>query len=323
MSPNRILRLLALSLAVAVTPAAEPSRAQDPGDRNLQTCLTGKYPALCDHTRLTPDQLRAVTAAELRENLRVCSTGKYPALCDHSKLTPEQAAQVRAAERAENLRICSSGKSPALCRHELLTPGELAQVRSAEKAENLRVCLDGRFPALCSHSMLTPDQAKEVAAAEAKAASARQSQSPPRAEGAPPAGSCESGHWIEAIEGDGKIIKLEDGSLWEVEDLDTVTTSIWLPVTEVVVCDGRMINVDDGETAEVTPLTPGTGGVSTTAATTAGGYVIEASADDETFVINGEVFEARTYCPGFERGDRVRFLSGSPFGACEIGRAHV
>ncbi|MEE9146153.1 MAG: hypothetical protein V3U27_02015, partial [Candidatus Tectomicrobia bacterium] len=46
------------------------------------------------------------------------------------------------------------------------------------------------------------------------------------------------------------------------------------------------------------------------------GYVIEASANDETFIINGEVFQAKTYCFGFEKGDRVRFLSGSPFGAC-------
>ena len=35
---------------------------------------------------------------------------------------------------------------------------------------------------------------------------------------------CESGHRREAIEGNGKIIKLEDGSIWEVEDIDTVIT---------------------------------------------------------------------------------------------------
>jgi hypothetical protein len=46
------------------------------------------------------------------------------------------------------------------------------------------------------------------------------------------------------------------------------------------------------------------------------GYVIEASANDETFIIIGEVFKAKTYCFGFEKGDRVKFLSGSPFGAC-------
>lgn len=311
MSAARTFLTLALSLVATAT-----SHAQQPRDRNLETCLNGKYPALCDHSRLTPDQLRAAQAAELRENLRVCSTGKYRSLCDHSKLTPEQAAHVREAECVENVTVCSSGKYPALCRHELLTATELTQVRSAERAENLRVCVDGRYPALCNHSMLTPDQAKDVTAAETKAASARPAPSPARAQGRPPVSDCESGHWIDVVEGDGKIIKLEDGSLWEVDDVDTVMTSIWLPISEVIVCDGKMINVDDGESAEVIPLTLGRGASRTATPTTPRGYIIEASANDETFVINGEVFKAKTYCFGFEKGDRVRFLSGSPLGAC-------
>ncbi|RCW82020.1 hypothetical protein [Phyllobacterium bourgognense] len=51
----------------------------------------------------------------------------------------------------------------------------------------------------------------------------------------------------------------------------------------------------------------------TFAATT---YAIEAAANDETFVINGEVFEAKLYCLGWDRGDQVIFLSGSPLGIC-------
>lgn len=310
MRAARTILLLALSVV-----AGRPVHAQQPRDRNLQTCLSGKYPALCDYSRLTSDQLREVRAAELRENLRVCLTGKYPTLCNHSKLTPEQTTEVREAERAENLRVCSSGKYPALCRHDLLTPNELSQVRSAERAENLRVCMDGRYPALCKHSMLAPDQAKDVAAAEAKVASSRPPKSPRAAQRIPRVGDCESGHWIEAIEGDGKIIKLEDGSLWEVDDVDTMQTSIWLPVSEVIVCNGKMVNVDDGESAEVTPLAA-VPLVRGTAPAVPAGYIIEASANDETFVINGEVFKAKTYCFGFERGAQVRFLSGSPFGAC-------
>lgn len=46
------------------------------------------------------------------------------------------------------------------------------------------------------------------------------------------------------------------------------------------------------------------------------GYEIEHSYNDELFIINGEKFEARTYCFGFEEGDRVLFLQGSPFGTC-------
>lgn len=45
-------------------------------------------------------------------------------------------------------------------------------------------------------------------------------------------------------------------------------------------------------------------------------YVIEESDDDEVFIINGEKFEAQTYCFDMREGDRVIFLSGSPYGAC-------
>lgn len=45
-------------------------------------------------------------------------------------------------------------------------------------------------------------------------------------------------------------------------------------------------------------------------------YVIEVSHNDELFIINGEKYEAQTYCFGFEEGDKVIFLKGSPFGAC-------
>ncbi len=45
-------------------------------------------------------------------------------------------------------------------------------------------------------------------------------------------------------------------------------------------------------------------------------YEIEVAHNDEVFVINGEKFEAKTYCFGWEQGDHVLFLDGSPFGAC-------
>jgi hypothetical protein len=45
-------------------------------------------------------------------------------------------------------------------------------------------------------------------------------------------------------------------------------------------------------------------------------YPIEVAHDDELFIINGEKFEAQTYCLGWEEGDEVIFLEGSPFGAC-------
>lgn len=295
---------------IAATAFSQTNRQQ-----NLQTCLTGRYPALCDHTLLTAEELKLVSEAERRENLKTCMTGKYPALCDHSKLTPGELKAVREAERQENLRICLTGRFPSLCNHSLLSPAEGHQVRAAEKAENLKVCLDGRFPALCNEALLSSEQANDVRAAEAKAITERPPKFAGRLRTARPAGAgCDSGHWIESLAGDGKILKLEDGSLWMVDDVDTVTSSIWLPASEVVVCGSKIINVDDGESVEATPLLdsmprpPLSSGRST--------YVIQASSNDETFVINGEVFKAKTYCFNMEKGDKVMFLSGSPNGAC-------
>ena len=50
--------------------------------------------------------------------------------------------------------------------------------------------------------------------------------------------------------------------------------------------------------------------------TTTDSYQIEFAHNDELFVINGEKFEAKTYCLGWEVGDSVVFIEGSPLGAC-------
>ncbi len=282
--------------------------AQTSREQNLNTCLTGKYPALCNHSLLTADQFTLVREAERRENLSTCLTGKFPALCNHSELTNSEQEVVREAERQENLRICLSGRIPSLCNHSLLSRGEADRVRAAETNENLKVCFDGRFASLCNKALLTPEEAISVAAAEAKAETAR----PTARSGRVRTGGCESGHWIESVAGDGKIIKLEDGSMWEVNEVDAVTSSLWLPTSEVVVCDTKIINVDDGENVEATPLSVAGGGKSSSGKTA---YIIEASRNDETFVINGEIFKAKTYCFNMEKGDKVIFVSGSPSGA--------
>ena len=47
----------------------------------------------------------------------------------------------------------------------------------------------------------------------------------------------------------------EDGSLWKVDPIDASTSSLWLPVTDVLVCDdAKIVNVDDGESVEVTRI---------------------------------------------------------------------
>lgn len=45
-------------------------------------------------------------------------------------------------------------------------------------------------------------------------------------------------------------------------------------------------------------------------------YEIEVAHNDELFIINGERFEAKTYCLGWDEGDRVKFLDGSSNGIC-------
>lgn len=58
---------------------------------------------------------------------------------------------------------------------------------------------------------------------------------------------CEDGHWIQSIAGNGEIIKLEDGSIWQVDGIDKVTSSIWLPISNITICGSSLINTDDGE----------------------------------------------------------------------------
>ena len=69
-----------------------------------------------------------------------------------------------------------------------------------------------------------------------------------------PSRACESGHWIQEVLSDGEVIKLEDGSLWEVDAGDQSTAALWLPVTDVVVCSGKIINTEDNESIEARRL---------------------------------------------------------------------
>lgn len=68
------------------------------------------------------------------------------------------------------------------------------------------------------------------------------------------ASPCEGGHWIESVSGDGEIVKLEDGSVWQVDATDTLYSTLWLPTTEIVVCDDRLINTDDNEKVQATRI---------------------------------------------------------------------
>lgn len=66
-----------------------------------------------------------------------------------------------------------------------------------------------------------------------------------------------SGHWISAVMDGGKLIKLEDGSLWKVSPIDSINSALWLPATSVTVIDSedpaypfKLISMDDNETVD-------------------------------------------------------------------------
>ena len=224
--------------------------------KNLATCLDGRYPTLCHKSWLSPTDQQKVESAQRRENLKTCLSGKYPALCNKALLSPEEKSRVAAAEKQENLATCLTGRYPMLCNKQLLSQSELAQVFAAERAENLRTCLTGRFPSLCDYSLLTQEQAAASRKAEQDVgeSAARKPKPPQSASARRRSGGCESGHWIESVSDDGEIVKLEDGSIWEVDAADTVDSALWLPTTEIIACDGKLINTDDNEKVAATRI---------------------------------------------------------------------
>ena len=60
--------------------------------------------------------------------------------------------------------------------------------------------------------------------------------------------SCETGLSVESVMSDGSIIKLDDGSVWEVDDVDTVDSALWLETTDITACTDKLINTEDNET---------------------------------------------------------------------------
>jgi hypothetical protein len=221
--------------------------------QNLATCLSGRFPTLCKTEWLSLADRQKAALAVRRENLKTCLSGRYPTLCNKAELSPEEKREVDAAEKRENLRTCLTGRYPTLCARALLSEAELAQVLEAERTENLRTCLTGRFPSLCNHSLLTPTQDAQARSAERQAGQEATARRPKAARRSGPSG-CESGHWVESVSDDGGIVKLEDGSVWEVDAADTVDSALWLPATEIVVCDGRLINTDDNEKVSATQI---------------------------------------------------------------------
>jgi len=104
---------------------------------------------------------------------------------------------------------------------------------------------------MCDRSLLTAEQTSQVTTTEQQAKvsvpqKGRAAALPARARSSGTS-SCETGHWIDSVLDDGQIIKLEDGSIWQVDPVDAIDSALWLPVTDVIVCNDKIINVDDNE----------------------------------------------------------------------------
>ena len=105
-----------------------------------------------------------------------------------------------------------------------------------------------------SGSLLLIVACGKKAPAPAAASAAVQAFNEPRRSGRSGTSGCETGHWIDSVMSNGEIVKLEDGSLWQVDAVDTIDTALWLPISDVIVCGDKMINTDDNETVGVTRL---------------------------------------------------------------------
>lgn len=63
------------------------------------------------------------------------------------------------------------------------------------------------------------------------------------------AAACEADHWVSSVANDGAIVTLDDGSVWQIDAGDTVDTALWTAMDDVVACDDKLVNTDEGETA--------------------------------------------------------------------------
>lgn len=64
---------------------------------------------------------------------------------------------------------------------------------------------------------------------------------------ASPVLACESGHWVKSKSMDGKIVVLENGTVWQINPINTIDSALWLPTENIIICNGMLINSDTGD----------------------------------------------------------------------------
>ena len=177
-------------------------------------------------------------------------------------------------------------------------------------AENLQTCLSGQYHSLCDYSALTPEQRER--AIEARRRENLQ--------------TCLSGKYKSLCQY-GLLSKLELQQTREAERRENL--KVCLSGSYPTLCsyslltDSERVQVKQAEAIAAErakqlqksrPTAP--------SRRSADGYLIEVVYDDELLIINGEKYEAQTYCLGWEEGEEVLFIEGSPYGACASAKLY-
>ena len=185
-----------------------------------------------------------------------------------SHLSPEETAEILAALNSGDLKLAdrlisgatlgSSGVDPAAtiaaqAALELLgyDPGPLdgkfgsrTSMAVARFQEDFGLPQSGQLDVGTRQRLVSELISRSQGAQGARSIS--QAITEPTLAAAPMAG-CGGDHWIASVLGGGELIRLEDGTIWQVDALDRIESMLWLPTENVVICGSTLINTDTGE----------------------------------------------------------------------------
>ena len=77
------------------------------------------------------------------------------------------------------------------------------------------------------------------------------------------------GHWVKEKVGNGEMVILEDGSIWEISSIDRIYTALWLPITNITVLEAStpigeyrylLVNTDVADARRMIKVMQGTAG---------------------------------------------------------------
>ncbi len=56
---------------------------------------------------------------------------------------------------------------------------------------------------------------------------------------------CTTGHWVQSVSSDGRIVLLNDHTVWEVDAADAIDAMLWIPSDDVIECGNQLIHKQD------------------------------------------------------------------------------